>query len=145
MPTLHPVWDAFTTAKSWSMGSPKAIYGTNKNTWILRLEGAGLRHGLRRRAKRWQIQNIFLDQSKTNFKFSTSLPTSMKIPNHLVPEWDSTFSEQNGKTTVRIIIYNRYRLSALKNDWDGFHRRLQSFDSKSGKRSGRVVWKMRTQ
>ena len=56
--------------------------------------------------KRWQIQKYLSISPKTNFKFFSVFADEHENPEPLGSEWDYTFSEQNGKTTVRIIIYN---------------------------------------
>jgi uncharacterized protein YndB with AHSA1/START domain len=56
--------------------------------------------------ERWLIQEYTSITPKTNFKMYNSFADKDENPELPGSEWDYTFNEQNGKTTVRIIIYN---------------------------------------
>lgn len=56
--------------------------------------------------ERWSIQKYTSISPKTNFKLLNAFADKDENPELPGSEWDLTFSEQNGKTTVRVSIYN---------------------------------------
>ncbi len=56
--------------------------------------------------ERWAIQKYTSISPKTNFKMFNTIADKDENPELPGSEWDYTFSEQDGKTTVRITIYN---------------------------------------
>ena len=56
--------------------------------------------------ERWAIQKYTSISPKTNFKLLNAFADKDETPELPGSEWDLTFSEQNGKTAVRISIYN---------------------------------------
>ena len=56
--------------------------------------------------ERWAIQKYTSISPKTNFKMFNAFADENENPELPGSDWDYTFSEQNGKTTVRITIYN---------------------------------------
>src|ERR1700733_96746 len=56
--------------------------------------------------ERWAIQKYISISPKTNFKMFNAFADKDENPELPGSDWDYTFSEQNGKTTVRITIYN---------------------------------------
>jgi len=54
----------------------------------------------------WLIQRYTSISPKTNFKMFNAFADKDENPQLPGSDWDYTFSEQNGKTTVRITIYN---------------------------------------
>lgn len=56
--------------------------------------------------ERWSIQKYTSISPKTNFKMFNAFADKDENPELPGSDWDFTFSEQNGKTTVRITIYN---------------------------------------
>ena len=56
--------------------------------------------------ERWSIQKYTSISPKTAFKLLNAFADKDENPELPGSEWDLTFSEQNGKTTVRISIYN---------------------------------------
>jgi uncharacterized protein YndB with AHSA1/START domain len=56
--------------------------------------------------ERWSIQKYTSISPKTNFKMSNAFADKDENPELPGSDWDYTFSEENGKTTVRITIYN---------------------------------------
>ena len=56
--------------------------------------------------ERWAIQKYTSISPKTNFKMFNCFADADENPQLPGSEWDYTFSEQDGKTTVRITIYN---------------------------------------
>jgi uncharacterized protein YndB with AHSA1/START domain len=104
---LALVWDAFTKAElldQWVAPKPylsKTKYmdfkvGGRRFYAMVSLEGH----------ERWAIQKFISITPKTNFKTYNTFAD--KDENAELPgsDWDYTFSEQDGKTTVNITIYN---------------------------------------
>ena len=56
--------------------------------------------------ERWAIQKYTSITPKTHFKMFNAFADKDENPELPGSDWDYTFSEQNGKTTVRITIYN---------------------------------------
>jgi uncharacterized protein YndB with AHSA1/START domain len=56
--------------------------------------------------ERWAIQKYISISPKTNFKMFNAFADKDENPELPGSDWDYTFSEQNGKTKVRITIYN---------------------------------------
>ena len=69
--------------------------------------------------ERWAIQEYTSITPKTNFKMYNAFADAAENPELPGSEWDHTFSEQNGKTTVHITIYNE-SLERLERILDGF-------------------------
>lgn len=69
--------------------------------------------------ERWAMQEYTSITPKTNFKMTNAF--SDKDENLELPgsDWDHTFSEQDGRTKVRVTIYNE-SLERLENLIDGF-------------------------
>ena len=114
------VWDAFTKAElldQWVAPEPmvsKTKYqdfkvGGKRFYAMVSPEGQ----------ERWAIQEYTSITPKTNFKMYNAFAD--KDENRELPgsEWDHTFSEQNGTTTVNISIYNE-SLERLERILDGF-------------------------
>ena len=104
---LPLVWDAFTKQEildQWWAPKP----------WDSRTKFMDFKEGGRRfyamvspeGQERWAIQKYTSISPKTNFKMFNAFAD--KDENAELPgsDWDYNFSEQNEKTTVRIIIYN---------------------------------------
>ncbi len=104
---LSLVWDAFTIAEildQWV--APKPFVSKTK---YMNFEVGGKRfyamvspEGL----ARWAIQEYTSITPKTNFKLFNAFADEDETPQLPGSDWDYTFSEQNGKTTVAISIYN---------------------------------------
>ena len=56
--------------------------------------------------ERWAIQEYTSITPKTNFKMYNAFADAAENPELPGSEWDLSFSEQDGKTTVRVTIYN---------------------------------------
>jgi uncharacterized protein YndB with AHSA1/START domain len=56
--------------------------------------------------ERWGLQKFTSITPKTNFKYFNSFADKDENPELPGSEWDLSFSEQNGITTVRVTIYN---------------------------------------
>ena len=104
---LSPVWDAFTKPEildQWIAPKPmtaKTKYqdfkvGGKRFYAMVSPEGQ----------ERWAIQEYTSINPKTNFKLFNVFSDKDENPELPGSDWDYTFSEQNGKTTVRITIYN---------------------------------------
>jgi len=104
---LALVWDAFTKQEildQWSAPAPmrcKTKYmnfevGGRRFFTMVNPEGQG----------RWLLQEYTSITPKTNFKLYNSFADENENPELPGSEWDYSFSEQNGVTTVLIAIYN---------------------------------------
>lgn len=104
---LSLVWDAFTKAEyldQWVAPKP----------FTARTEFMDFKVGGRRfyamvspeGQERWLIQKYTSISPKTNFKLFNAFADKDANPQLPGSDWDYTFSEQNGMTTVRISIYN---------------------------------------
>jgi uncharacterized protein YndB with AHSA1/START domain len=104
---LSLVWDAFTKPEildQWVAPKPwtsKTKYmdfkvGGKRSYAMVSPEGQ----------ERWAIQEYTSISPKTNFKMFNAFADKDGNPELPGSEWDHTFSGQNGKTTVRITIYN---------------------------------------
>ncbi len=104
---LSLVWDAFTKPEildQWVAPKP----------WTSRTKYMDFKEGGRRfyamvspeGQERWAIQEYTFISPKTNFKMFNAFADKDENPELPGSDWDYTFSEQNGKTKVRITIYN---------------------------------------
>lgn len=104
---LDLVWDAFTKAElldQWVAPKP----------WLSKTKYMDFRVGGRRfyamvspeGLERWAIQNYTSISPKTNFKYLNTFADKDENPELPGSDWDLTFSEQNGTTEVRIVIFN---------------------------------------
>ena len=104
---LSLVWDAFTTPEildQWVAPKP----------WASRTKYMDFKVGGRRfyamvspeGQERWAIQEYTSITPKTHFKMYNAFADKDENPELPGSDWDYTFSEQNGRTTVRISIYN---------------------------------------
>src|SRR6187402_2329938 len=104
---LSLVWDAFTIAElldQWV--APKPFTSRTK---YMNFEVGGKRFYAMvgpDGQERWAIQEYTAIIPKTNFKMYNAFADKDENPELPGSEWDYTFSEQNGKTTVSITIYN---------------------------------------
>jgi len=104
---LSLVWDAFTKAElldQWVAPKP----------WVSKTKHMNFEVGGRRfyamvgpeGQEMWAIQKYISISPKTNFKMFNAFADKDENPQLPGSDWDYTFSEQEGKTTVRITIYN---------------------------------------
>jgi uncharacterized protein YndB with AHSA1/START domain len=56
--------------------------------------------------ERWLLQKYTSISPKTNFKYFNAFADKDENPELPGSDWDHSFTEQNGKTTVSITIYN---------------------------------------
>ncbi|CAN5622554.1 hypothetical protein BH11BAC1_BH11BAC1_13070 [soil metagenome] len=117
---LSQVWDAFTKPEILDQWWAPEPY-TSK-TKVLNFEVGGRRfyamvspEGI----ESWAIQKYTSITPKTNFKFFNAFSDKDANPQLPGSEWDFNFSEQNGRTKVRISIYNE-SLTRLENLLEGF-------------------------
>ncbi|HTM93234.1 MAG TPA: SRPBCC domain-containing protein [Flavisolibacter sp.] len=117
---LPLVWDAFTKAELidlWIAPKPftaKTKYqefkvGGKRFYAMISPEGQ----------ERWAIQEYTSITPKTNFKMYNAFADENENPELPGSDWDHTFSEENGTTTVNIIIYNE-SLERMERILDGF-------------------------
>jgi len=104
---LSLVWDAFTKPEildQWVAPKP----------WTARTKFMDFKVGGRRfyamvspeGVERWAIQKYISISPITNFRMFNAFADKDENPELPGSEWDYTFSEQDGRTTVRITIYN---------------------------------------
>jgi uncharacterized protein YndB with AHSA1/START domain len=104
---LSLVWDAFTKPEildQWVAPKP----------WVSKTKFMDFKVGGRRfyamvspeGQERWLIQKYTSISPKTNFKMFNAFADKDENPELPGSEWDYTFSEQDGTTTVNITIYN---------------------------------------
>jgi uncharacterized protein YndB with AHSA1/START domain len=104
---LSLVWDAFTKAEildQWV--APKPFVSKTK---FMDFKVGGRRFYAMvspEGHERWAIQKYTSISPKTNFKMFNAFADKDENPELPGSDWDYTFSEQNGITTVNITIYN---------------------------------------
>ncbi len=104
---LSLVWDAFTKAEildQWVAPKPYA-----SKTKYMNFKVGGKRFYAMvspEGQERWIIQEYTSITPKTNFKMYNAFADKDETPESTGSDWDYTFSDQNGKTKVRITIYN---------------------------------------
>lgn len=104
---LDLVWDAFTKAEILDQWwAPKPFRSRTK---VLNFEVGGRRfyamvspEGM----EKWVVQKYTSITPKTNFKFFNAFADENENPELPGSDWDHTFTEKDGKTTVKISIYN---------------------------------------
>lgn len=117
---LPLVWDAFTKAElidQWI--APKPF--TSKTKYQDFKEGGKRFYAMisPEGQKRWGIQEYTSITPKTNFKMYNAFADENENPELPGSDWDHTFSEENGTTTVSITIYNE-SLERMERILDGF-------------------------
>ncbi len=104
---LSLVWDSFTKAeildqwvapKPWSSKTKYMDFKVGGKRFYAMVSPEG--------QERWAIQEYTSITPKTNFKMFNAFADKDENPELPGSDWDYTFSEQKGKTTVRITIYN---------------------------------------
>jgi uncharacterized protein YndB with AHSA1/START domain len=104
---LSLVWDAFTkpeildqwvAPKPWSSKTKYMDFKVGGKRFYAMVSPEG--------QERWAIQEYTSITPKTNFKMFNAFADENENPELPGSEWDYTFSEENGKTMVRIAIYN---------------------------------------
>ena len=104
---LSLVWDAFTKAelldqwvapKPWKSKTKFMDFKVGGRRFYAMVSPEGQEH--------WAIQKYTSISPKTNFKMFNAFADKDENPQLPGSDWDYTFSEESGKTTVRITIYN---------------------------------------
>lgn len=104
---LPLVWDAFTrpeildqwvAPKPWSSKTKYMDFKVGGRRFYAMVSPEG--------QTRWSIQEFTSISPKTNYKMYNSFADEHENPELPGSEWDTSFSEQNGITTVRIVIKN---------------------------------------
>lgn len=67
----------------------------------------------------WALQEYTSITPKTNFKMKNAFADENENPQLPGSDWDHTFSEENGKTIVKVSIYNESHIR-MENLLDGF-------------------------
>lgn len=104
---LSLVWDAFTKPElldQWV--APKPL--TSKTKYMNFVVGGKRFYAMvsPEGHERWVLQKYTSISPKTNFKLFNAFADKDENPEVTGSDWDYTFSEQAGKTTVHISIYN---------------------------------------
>jgi uncharacterized protein YndB with AHSA1/START domain len=104
---LSLVWDAFTkpeildqwvAPKPWTSKTKYMDFKVGGQRFYAMVSPEG--------HERWAIQKYTSISPKTNFKMFNTFSDKDENPELPGSDWDYTFSEQDGKTTVHIKIYN---------------------------------------
>lgn len=104
---LTLVWDAFTKAelldqwvapKPWTSKTKFMDFKVGGRRFYAMVSPEGM--------ERWAVQKYTSISPKTNFKYFNAFADENENPQLPGSDWDYTFSEQNGKTKVEILIYN---------------------------------------
>ncbi len=104
---LPLVWDAFTkqeildqwwAPKPWESKTKIMDFKVGGRRFYAMVSPEGQEH--------WSVQKFTSITPKTNFKMLNAFADKDENPELPGSEWDLNFSEQNGKTTVSISIYN---------------------------------------
>ncbi|GAB3751479.1 SRPBCC family protein [Spirosoma pomorum] len=105
--TLSLVWDAYTkpelldqwwAPKPWRSKTKVMDFNVGGRRFYAMVSPDGEEH--------WSVQKYTSISPKTNFKLWNAFADKDENLDLPGSEWDLTFSEQTGKTTVRISIYN---------------------------------------
>lgn len=104
---LSLVWDAFTKAeildqwvapKPWTAKTKVMDFTVGGRRFYAMVSPEGHEH--------WALQKYTSISPKTNFKLHNAFADKDENPELPGSDWDHSFSEENGKTTVKISIYN---------------------------------------
>ncbi|MCE7862906.1 MAG: SRPBCC domain-containing protein [Bacteroidetes bacterium CHB5] len=104
---LSLVWDAFTKAELLDQWVAPAPF-TSKTKYMNFVEGGKRFYAMvgPDGTERWAIQQYKSITPKTNFKMWNVFTDKDENPEQHGSDWDYTFHEKNGITTVSITIYN---------------------------------------
>jgi uncharacterized protein YndB with AHSA1/START domain len=104
---LSLVWDAFTKKELLDQWTAPAPYKAKSK--YMNFEVGGKRFYAMvspEGVEKWAIQTYTSITPKTNYKYFNTFADENETPQLPGSDWDYTFSEQNGITTVSISIYN---------------------------------------
>jgi len=114
------VWDAFTKKELLDQWSAPAPMRCETKYLDFRVGGKRFYSMISPDGKEgFVLQEYTSITPKTNFKLFNAFADKDENPDPVGSEWDHNFSEQNGKTTVRISIYNE-SLERMQSIMDGF-------------------------
>lgn len=101
------VWDAFTKAEILDQWVAPKPFQSRTKFMDFRVGGRRFYAMVSPEGnERWAIQKYISISPITHFKMFNAFADKDENPELPGSEWDYTFSEQNGKTTVKIVIYN---------------------------------------
>src|SRR4026209_2587280 len=104
---LALVWDAFTKAELLDQWVAPKPYKSKTKFMDFRVGGRRFYAMVSPEGhERWAVQKYISISPKTNFKMFNAFADKDENPELPGSDWDYTFTEQNGKTTVHITIYN---------------------------------------
>lgn len=104
---LALVWDAFTKAELLDQWVAPKPYVSKTKFMDFKVGGRRFYAMVSPEGhERWAIQKYTSITPKTNFKMFNTFADKDENPELPGSDWDYTFSEQNGTTTVSITIYN---------------------------------------
>ena len=101
------VWDAFTKAELLDQWVAPKPYRSRTKSMDFKVGGRRFYAMVSPEGhERWAIQKYMAISPKTNFKVFNVFADKDENPELPGSEWDYTFSEHDGKTTVKITIHN---------------------------------------
>jgi len=104
---LSLVWDAFTTAELLDQWVAPKPYASKTKSMDFKVGGRRFYAMVSPDGKEsWAIQKYISITPKTHFKMFNAFADKDENPQLPGSEWEYTFSEKNGTTTVKISIYN---------------------------------------
>jgi len=104
---LSLVWDAFTKAEILDQWVAPAPFVSKTKFMDFRVGGHRFYAMVSPEGQEgWLIQKYTSISPKTHFKLLNAFADKDENPQLPGSEWDYTFSEKNGRTTVHIVIYN---------------------------------------
>jgi uncharacterized protein YndB with AHSA1/START domain len=104
---LPLVWDAFTKKEILDQWWAPKPYSSKTKVMDFKVGGRRFYAMVSPEGQeRWGLQKFTSITPKTNFKYFNSFADKDENPELPGSEWDLSFSEQNGITTVRVTIYN---------------------------------------
>jgi uncharacterized protein YndB with AHSA1/START domain len=114
------VWDAFTKAELLDQWLPPKPLTAKTKYQDFKVGGKRFYAMIMPDGEeRWSLQTYTSITPITNFKMYNAFADADENPEPVGSEWDHTFSEENGKTKVRIEIFNE-SLERLERILDGF-------------------------
>src|SRR5882762_1835180 len=104
---LMPVWEGFYKRKILDQWVAPKPYSSKTKFMDFKVGGRRFYAMVSPEGQeRWAIQKYTSISPKTNFKMFNAFADKDENPELPGSDWDHTFSEESGKTTVRITIYN---------------------------------------
>jgi uncharacterized protein YndB with AHSA1/START domain len=117
---LSLVWDAFTKSEILDQWWAPAPYTAKPKYMNFTVGGKRFYAMISPEGKEsWSLQEYTSITPKTNFKMKNAFADENENPQLPGSDWDHTFSEEGGKTTVKVTIYNE-SLTRMENLLDGF-------------------------